>query len=628
MNISSASYTGSILSVQLNTGATRLLAGGGESAPSIPGNTAIGADIDPLGLAVDLAGNVDFTAGSDPSVVGASTIMQLPLNGTSLMTIAGTGHVGSTGDGGPATAAEILSALSMTLTASGDVLFTEPSRVRSINTVGKITTFAGTGADNYFGDGGPAAMAGISSAGDTIADTKGNLYIADSGNGVVRRIDGLTGAITTIAGNGGFASYQPGNTSTTSLPGDGGLATETPLGSPRGLALGTGNNLYIGDYYQGIRVVDLSTGVITTLNSQQQVGLTIAFDNKHTLYTTNGLYIDAVDTGSGTSSVIAGNGSNSFTGGSLGDGGPATDAFIYPNGVALDNAGNLYIADGLANGIRVVNLSTGVINVYAGGYPDGVFTGQNFGYSGDGGPASAATFRDIAGLHSDGMGNLLLADFGNNAIREINLSSTIINTVAGDGSAGYSGDSASATAAMLNSPLAASADTLGNLYIAADNRIRRVVSPLSASPYITALSPNYGAPAALIEITGSNFGTTPGSVTVGGAPSRVVSWSNTNIVIQVPSRAATGNIVVTTSGAASNGAAFTFYPYPAITGISPASGPVGTRVTITGTGLLDGGGNGVVTFNGTPATILSETGTSIQVNVPFWRGHWAYQCPR
>ena len=122
------------------------------------------------------------------------------------------------------------------------------------------------------------------------------------------------------------------------------------------------------------------------------------------------------------------------------------------------------------------------------------------------------------------------------------------------------------------------------------------------APQISSVSPNYGAPAALIEISGSNFGATQGDgiVTVGGAPSHVVSWSNIMIAIQVPSKAATGSIVVTANGAASNGEAFTFYPYPAITGISPASGPAGTPVTITGTGLLDGGGNGAVTFNGTP----------------------------
>jgi lysophospholipase L1-like esterase len=148
--------------------------------------------------------------------------------------------------------------------------------------------------------------------------------------------------------------------------------------------------------------------------------------------------------------------------------------------------------------------------------------------------------------------------------------------------------------------------------------VKIIVNP--TPPQITTITPTYGAPAALIRIVGSNFGPTQGngSVTVGGAPSYVASWSNTLILIQVPSRATTGNIVVTSAGEASNGVGFTFYPYPAITGISPASGAVGTPVTITGSGLLDGAGpgNGSVAFNGTFATVLSQSSTSIQVNVP------------
>jgi uncharacterized Zn-binding protein involved in type VI secretion len=138
------------------------------------------------------------------------------------------------------------------------------------------------------------------------------------------------------------------------------------------------------------------------------------------------------------------------------------------------------------------------------------------------------------------------------------------------------------------------------------------------SPQISGINPNYGAPAAPITITGINFGATQGNgvVTVGGAPSYVASWSNTAISILVPSRATTGNIVVTVAGVSSNGEPFTFYPYPAITDISPLSGPVGTPVTITGTALLDGGNKATVTFNGTPAAILGDTSTNITVDVP------------
>ena len=137
-------------------------------------------------------------------------------------------------------------------------------------------------------------------------------------------------------------------------------------------------------------------------------------------------------------------------------------------------------------------------------------------------------------------------------------------------------------------------------------------------PQISGLSPNYGAPAAVINITGSNFGATQGSsyVIVGDAFSEVTAWSNTAITIRVPSRASTGNLVVNVGGATSNGAPFTFYPYPAISSVSPGSGSVGTLVTITGSNLLDGGNNATVTFNGIPAPISSDTSGSIQVTVP------------
>ena len=524
LNISTAYYYDVILSVQLSTGATTLLAGGGPAVASVAGNTAIGAIIDPLGLAVDANGNIDFTNGSGEQVYGAATIMQLPVNGTSLTTIAGTGQVGSSGDGGAATAAELLSVLSIVVTPSGNILFTEPSRIRSIDMTGKIATFAGNGLDNYFGDGGPAQSAGLSSMEDAVVDASGNLYIADTSNGVVRRVDASTGIITTIAGNGGFADYQQGNSSSTSLPGDGGPATQTPLGAPGGLAIGSANTLYIGDFYQGIRVVDLGTGIITTLNGQLSARGTMAFDGQHTLYTTDNESVDAVDTTSGLNTVVAGNGANSFTspGDSYGDGGPATQAYIFPNGVALDNAGNLYIADSLENGVRIVTLSTGVINSYAGGtqLTNQVY-GSNLGYAGDGGPAADATFRIIAGLHYDGAGNLLLADTGNDVIREINLSNTIINTIVGHASPGYTGDGAGATSATLDDPFAASTDAAGNIYISDfdNDRIRRVV--LHPVALTAALTPSVASAAAGANVT---LTATYSGITYGLAPTGAVTF--------------------------------------------------------------------------------------------------------
>jgi hypothetical protein len=141
-------------------------------------------------------------------------------------------------------------------------------------------------------------------------------------------------------------------------------------------------------------------------------------------------------------------------------------------------------------------------------------------------------------------------------------------------------------------------------------------TPPPPAPQISSISPNYGAPGATIQIAGTGFGATQGNstVTVGGAAASIVSWSNTAISISVPGGAVTGNIVVTVGAVASNGEPFTFYPAPAITGISPLSGPVGATVTVTG--LLDGGNKATVAFNGTSATILSDTATSIEATVP------------
>jgi beta-glucosidase len=191
----------------------------------------------------------------------------------------------------------------------------------------------------------------------------------------------------------------------------------------------------------------------------------------------------------------------------------------------------------------------------------------------------------------------------------------------GNGAVSFNGSPATILSQSSNSLLVdvpASATT-GSISVRANgNTIKSSLSFTVTGPHISGISPNYGAPAALIRIAGINFGASQGSssVTVGGAASYVVSWSNTAIAIQVPSRATTGDIVVAVAGESSNGAAFSFYSYPDITGISPVSGPVGTSVTISGTGLLDGEGNGVVTFNGVPAAIVSQSNTGIQVSVP------------
>jgi sugar lactone lactonase YvrE len=247
-------------------------------------------------------------------------------------------------------------------------------------------------------------------------DAAGNLLIADSGNQRIRRVDGTTGIITTVAGNGTYG-----------FSGDGGAATSASLAYPYGVAVDAAGNLLIADYgNQRIRQVDGTTRIITT---------------------------------------VAGKGTYGFSG----DGGPATDASLNnPLGVAVDGAGNLLIADTYNQRIRRVDGTTGIITTVAG---NGMA-----GFSGDGGPATDASLNNPSGVAVDGAGNLLIAVYGNQRIRRVDGTTGIITTVAGNGTAGFSGDGGAAISGSLNNPVGVAVDAAGNLLIADTNnlRIRRV----------------------------------------------------------------------------------------------------------------------------------------------------------
>lgn len=480
-----------ILIVQLSSGTMNLVAGGAAAgAPST--TTAIGATIYPGSIAVDGDGNIDFVNRSGKFYEYGETIMQLPKNGTLLTTIAGNGYSGSTGDGGPAVNAEIEFAGAIIAGTQGNILLAEPSRIRSISSGGIITSIAGDGADNAFGDGGAAQTAGIGAIFDLVSDTQGNLYLADTNDYVVRKINVTSGVITTIAGNGSFANYGNPNAPAT-LPGDGGPASATPLGYPESLALDGAGNLYIGDYVQGLRILNLSTGTISTLNSQLHVHGSMAFDGQKTLYLASDENVFAVDTISGAATVLTGTGSTGS-----GDGGPALSASVLPTGVALDSSGNLYISDVLEDAIRVVNLSTEIIENYT-------------GYD---------TFRYPESVRNDGKGHLLVADSASNTIRRVDLSTDAITIVAGNGTRGFSGDGGSPTDAMLNAPIAAAVDANGNTYIAdgSNDRVRRVVlKQISLTGSLTASSttvPTGTSVDLTATFTGLTFGISPALGTV------------------------------------------------------------------------------------------------------------------
>ncbi len=341
-----------------------------------------------------------------------------------------------------------------------------------------IHLFAGTpeGTMGYSGDGGPAISAAIGYPGGTVSDKQGNLFIADGGNHVVRKVS-PSGVISTVAGVG-----------TSGYSGDGGPAISAQLWLPTSVAMDTSGNLYILDYIASIVRKVNKQGIISTIAGNGTTGYSgdggaailaqlnnptgLAIDEAGNIYIADkeNKVVRKVNA-SGMISTVAGNGSPGYTG----DGGPATAAQLTPYAVATDHAGNLYIADGKSSVIRKVNAS-GIISTFAGN--------GNYGYSGDGGLATSAQFAAVSpnDIAFDHAGNLYVADYQNQVIRKINTSG-IISTVAGiPNQSGYSGDGGPALAARLWFPTHISVDLCNNLYItdSYNNRVRKVSSEGSA----------------------------------------------------------------------------------------------------------------------------------------------------
>ena len=267
------------------------------------------------------------------------------------------------------------------------------------------------------------------------------LYTADISNNRVRKISAtMAGIITTIAGNG-----------TQGLTGDGGAATSAELDDPQGVAVDSSGNIYIGNYFgQCIRKVTAATGIITTI--------------------------------AGNTTAGACNGTSGHTG----DGGQATSAKLsFPEKVAVDSSGNIYIADYFNNCIRKVTAATGIMSTVAGHTTAGACDDTS-GHTGDTGAATSAKLNSPSGVTLDSFGNIYITDSGNNCIRKVMASTNIITTVAGNTTAGacnasagaYSGDGGQATSATLNGPGSVAVDSSGDIYIAdgGNNRIRKVTA--------------------------------------------------------------------------------------------------------------------------------------------------------
>jgi sugar lactone lactonase YvrE len=337
-----------------------------------------------------------------------------------------------------------------------------------------ITTVAGTGTPSFFGDGGQATLANLNNPSNVVFDAAGNYYISDQQNDVIRKVN-IAGIVTTIAGEATKQGYI----------GDGKLATSEQLNWPKGIVIDDTGNIFVADYGNSrVREINAKSGKISTLvgtfisnyngdnhplDSTELYDPTgLAFDKQGNLYIAdaNNNRIREVNISKGTIQTIAGDGAQGYSG----DGGPATNAQLdYPNSIALDDTGNVYIAD-MNNGcIRKVSKNTGIINTIAG-------LGGVYGYSGDGGPAINAEFStDISGVSLDATNNIYISDAGNECVREINTAG-IIMTIAGNGKTGYSGDGGPAIKAELNHPDQVAFDSYGNMYIPdwLNNVIRKV----------------------------------------------------------------------------------------------------------------------------------------------------------
>jgi sugar lactone lactonase YvrE len=459
-----------IRKVAAATGVVTTVAGGGSQNESSEGVLATSVSLGQVGgLAADFSGNLYLASGCRIRKVAAASGL--------ISTVAGTGVCGFSGDQGAALIAQIGVPAALALDALGNLYFTDGNRVRAVDALtGIIGTLAGTGAVGFSGDGGPAASAMLSSPLSVTVDAQFNVFIADTANQRVRRIDALSGIITTAAGNG-----------TAGSEGDNGPATAAALDLPESLAVDAHGNLIVADTGNGlIRRVSASTGIISTIaggggssfGGDSGPALTAQFDGLRgiALDSSGSLYL--ADTGNcrvrkiaaliGVVSTAAGSGAaGSGCGSFSGDNGPATAATLNaPGDVAVDSHGNLFIADTGNARVRMVDASSNVITTVAGG---GNLAGS------DGGPATAAKLVSPAGLAVDGSGNLFFSDAGDNRVRRVSAGG-IISTVAGTGVAGFGGDGGLATAAQLNGPAGIALDPTGNLYIAdnGNNRIRRV----------------------------------------------------------------------------------------------------------------------------------------------------------
>jgi trimeric autotransporter adhesin len=447
------------------TGLVTNIAGDGASRYNGDGVAKSASLNSPSGLTLDAAGNL-FIADR-----GNNRIRKITLAGV-ISTVAGNGSSnGLLGDGGPAMSATLFSPEAVAILPTGALLIADTGnhRLRHVALDGTISTYAGTGVPGFAGAGGSATSAQLDLPSGLAVKPDGTIYVSEFDAQRVRVISG--GIISAFAGNG-----------TAAFAGDGGAATNASLHFPRGLAVDASGNVLIADSFNG-RVRSVATnGVIRTLAGSGSGGFdgdggaatsaTLAYPTSVAVGAGGNVFIGEVDASrvrrvapSGVISTVA------DANAAIGDGGAATDATLgYPYNVAVDGAGNIYIADYDNARVRKTTKATGGIATIAG-------TGV-WGYSGDGGLAVKADLKYLSSVTLDAAGDVYIADAPNSRVRKVTVATGVIATVVGSGEFGSGGDGGLATNAQLGNPLAIVFDSLGNMYIVENYnaRVRKVTA--------------------------------------------------------------------------------------------------------------------------------------------------------
>ena len=526
-----------------SAGIAHRIAGTGMPGYSGDGNLAIDAELDgPHDILIDSRGDILF------SDLNNNVYRKIETETGIITTFAGSGKVGRKGDGGLATNAELDCYCGLALSPDGDIYISSEwaNNIRKIDkNSGVVSLFAGYYAEHlekpiegakpiigpslslggYSGDGGPKKSAAFFHPEHLAFDSKGNLYVCDNSNDRIRKIDAITGIVSTALGNGDRASN-----------GDGGLATKASTLMPDAICLDKDDNLYVGEKY-GFRVrkVSNNSGIVTTIAGNGNAG----YGEENVLATKTecnsievGILADHTGNvffsdSSGRVRKIDSNGyvNTVFGGTSIHDNEIASKAYIAsPFGISIGPNGNIYFADTWNQRVRMVDSCTSIITTIAGsgarayggdggpalqahlGNPYGVsvnskgdvyiadtrhahirmvdkrgiisnVAGSAFPWDkGDGGPAISSNLVHARSIRHDKNDNIYFGDSGIGKIRKIEYTTGIITTVAGIGITGYSGDCGAAVEARISSPADITFDELGNLYFAddAEHVIRKI----------------------------------------------------------------------------------------------------------------------------------------------------------